>query len=87
MGLGRVERVVRGLLAAGLPPETPAAAVSRGTLPDQEVVRTTLARLASASAGHSGPTLLVVGDVAALELLQSRAAEETDVSTNERKEQ
>ena len=33
MGLGRVERVVEGLLAAGLPPETPAAAVSRGSLP------------------------------------------------------
>ena len=32
----------------GLPPETPAAAISRGTLPDQEVVRTTLAHLASA---------------------------------------
>ena len=42
MGLGRVERVVDGLLAAGLPPDTPAAAVSRGTLPDQEVVKTTL---------------------------------------------
>ena len=50
MGLGRVERVVEGLLAGGLPPETPAAAISRGTLPDQEVARTTLAQLASASA-------------------------------------
>ena len=69
MGLGRVGRVVEGLLAGGLPPETPAAAVSRGTLPDQEVARTTLGELASAAAGLAGPTLLVVGDVAALELL------------------
>lgn len=86
MGLGRVGRVVDGLLAGGLPPETPAAAISRGTLPDQEVARTTLAQLASATAGLAGPTLLVVGDVAALELLPPRAAEQRDLSTNGRKE-
>lgn len=74
MGLGRVGRVVEGLLAGGLPPETPAAAISGGTLPDQEVARTTLAQLAPATAGLAGPTLLVVGDVAALELLGPRAA-------------
>ena len=72
MGLGRVERVVDGLLAAGLPPETPAAAVSRGTLPDQEVVRTTLEHLAAATIGLAGPALLVIGDVAALELAAAR---------------
>jgi uroporphyrinogen III methyltransferase/synthase len=70
MGLGRVERVVAGLLAAGMAPETPAAAVSRGTLPDQEVARTTLEHLAAATIGLAGPALLVIGDVAALELLQ-----------------
>jgi uroporphyrin-III C-methyltransferase len=69
MGLGRVERVVEGLLAAGLAPETPAAAVSRGTLPDQEVARTTLRHLASATTWLASPTLLLIGDVAALELL------------------
>jgi uroporphyrinogen III methyltransferase / synthase len=69
MGLGRVGRVVEGLLAGGLPPETPAAAISRGTLPDQEVVTTTLERLGSAATGLAGPALLVIGDVAALELL------------------
>jgi len=69
MGLGRVGRVVEGLRAGGLAPETPAAAISRGTLPDQEVVRTTLEGLASAAAGLAGPTLLVVGDVAALEVV------------------
>ena len=73
MGLGRVEHVVAGLLAAGLSPETPAAAVSRGTLPDQEVVRTTLEHFASATADLAGPTLLVIGDVAALELLPDSA--------------
>ena len=51
MGLGRVERVVDGLITAGLPPDTPAAAVSRGTLPDQEVVRAPLRHLAAATTG------------------------------------
>jgi len=69
MGLGRVARVVNGLVTAGLPAETPAAAVSRGTFPDQEVVRTTLGDLAVATEGLASPTLLVIGDVAALELL------------------
>jgi uroporphyrinogen III methyltransferase/synthase len=69
MGLGRIERVVDGLLAAGLPPDTPAAAISRGTLPDQNVARTTLAHLSTASTGLAGPALLVIGDVAALELV------------------
>jgi len=69
MGLGRIARVVDGLIAAGLPPETPAAAISRGTLPDQEVARATLGELASATIGLAGPALLVIGDVAALDLL------------------
>jgi siroheme synthase len=75
MGLGRVARVVDGLLAAGMSPETPAAAISRGTLPDQEVVRTTLQQLAGATAGLAGPALIVVGDVAALALASNLQAE------------
>ena len=71
MGLGRVERAVEGLLAGGLPPETPAAVVSRGTLPDQKVARTSLRRLARVASGLAGPALLVVGDVAALDLVHS----------------
>ena len=75
MGLGRVDRVVAGLLGAGMSPETPAAAVSRGTLPDQEVVRTTLQQLASAAGGLAGPALIVVGDVAAFDLRSQLQAE------------
>jgi len=87
MGLGRVERVVKGLLAAGLPPETPAAAISRGTLPDQEVVRAPLRHLAAATTGLLGPALLVIGDVAALELgsrLQAERLGETEATEPER---
>jgi uroporphyrin-III C-methyltransferase len=82
MGLGRVEHVVAGLLAAGLSPDTPAAAVSRGTLPDQEVARTILDQLASASAGLAGPTLLVIGDVAALELLPATSVARVEPALN-----
>jgi uroporphyrin-III C-methyltransferase len=87
MGLGRVGRVVDGLLAGGLPPGTPAAAISRGTLPDQEIVRTTLEQLASATAGLAGPALLVIGDVAALELgsrLQSDGLGEAEATEPDR---
>ena len=80
MGLGRVHRVVNGLLAAGLPPETPAAAISRGTLPEQEIARTTLGRLPAATSGLATPTLLVIGDVAALELLAPRTLATADLS-------
>ena len=68
MGGRRVERVVRGLVAAGLEPSTPAAVISRGTCHDQEVVRSTLENLPAAAAGLPTPALVVVGDVAALEL-------------------
>jgi siroheme synthase len=64
--------VVEGLIAGGLAPDTPAAAVSRGTLRDQEVARAPLSKLASATHGLASPTLLVVGDVAALELVAPR---------------
>jgi uroporphyrin-III C-methyltransferase len=86
MALGRVGRVAEGLLAGGLPPETPAAAISRGTMPDQEVVRTTLGELASATAGLANPTLIVVGNVAALELRQPRTSKESRPSKNGRKQ-
>jgi uroporphyrin-III C-methyltransferase len=75
MGLGRLEQVAARLLAAGMPPQTPAAAISRGTLPDQEVVRTTLQQLGAAAAGLAGPALIVVGDVAALGLASQLQAE------------
>jgi uroporphyrin-III C-methyltransferase len=87
MGLGRVERVVAGLIAAGLSPATPAAAVSRGTLPDQEVVRAPLQHLAAASTGLLGPALLVIGDVAALELgsyLQAERLGESEAAEPDR---
>ena len=66
MGLGRLRHLADGLVAAGLDPETPAAVVSRGTLPDQRTVRSTLARLADEAGDLRPPALVVVGDVVAL---------------------
>jgi uroporphyrin-III C-methyltransferase len=76
MGLERIEQLCRGLVAAGLPSSTPAAAVSRGTLPDQEVVSGTLADLAGLAEGLQSPALVVVGDVVGVgaELARSASA-------------
>ncbi len=63
MGLERVAQLCTGLVAAGLPASTPAAVVSRGTLPDQEAVTGTLADLPQLAAALESPALVVVGDV------------------------
>lgn len=66
MGLQNLPHVVAGLLAEGWDATTPAAVVSRGTLPDQQVVVAELAELPGAAAGLPGPALVVVGDVVAV---------------------
>ena len=66
MGLARLPALAAGLIAAGLPAETPAAVVSRGTLPDQEVVTGSLAELPAVAADLPGPALVVVGEVVGL---------------------
>ena len=63
MGLSRVASLCDGLVAAGRSASTPAAVISRGTLPDQELVTATLADLADAVEGLASPALVVVGDV------------------------
>ena len=68
MALARLGEIVDRLVAAGRDPGTPAAVVSRGSLPDQRVVGAPLARLPGvvADAGLPGPALLVIGDVVRL---------------------
>ena len=66
MGLARLPALAAGLIAAGLPAETPSAVVSRGTLPDQEVVSGSLSELPAVAADLPGPALVVVGEVVAL---------------------
>lgn len=68
MGLGRLLNIVARLIAGGLPPDTPAAAIASGTLPAQRHVKGTLRDLPErvAAAGLASPAIIVVGEVAAL---------------------
>lgn len=66
MGVGRLPKIVDRLLAGGLPPDTPAAAIRWGTRPEQRTVRSTLAAIVHESL--QSPSVIVVGHVAALDL-------------------
>jgi uroporphyrin-III C-methyltransferase len=66
MALARLGRVTEGLIRAGLRPDTPAAVVSRGTLPDQRVAVGTLSSIATLARDLPSPALIVIGDVVAL---------------------
>jgi len=56
---------VRRLAAAGVELDTPVALIARATLPDQQIIRTTLEKLPQAPS-HLKPSILVIGDVARL---------------------
>jgi uroporphyrinogen III methyltransferase/synthase len=66
MGVGNLPAIVERLIAGGLSPDTPVAAVRYGTRPDQQTLRATLATIAKLDV--LAPSALVVGAVAALEL-------------------
>jgi uroporphyrinogen III methyltransferase/synthase len=66
MGLSRLRALADGLIGAGLAADTPAAVVSRGTLPDQESITAPLHEIADRADGLPGPALVIVGDVVAL---------------------
>ncbi len=66
MGAGRVARIARRLMGAGLSPETPVVAVRAATTPAQEVRRTTLGSIEGALL--MPPALFVIGDAAGLDL-------------------
>ena len=75
MGLARLEEIAGGLVELGVAPGTPAAVISGGTTPDQEVAVSSLDGIAEAAAGLRSPALVVVGDVVALsERIGSRLA-------------
>jgi uroporphyrinogen III methyltransferase/synthase len=64
MGVRQLPQIAEQLVAHGRDAGEPAAIVERGTLPDQRVLRTTLAALGDQDA--SAPAITVVGPVAAL---------------------
>ena len=62
MGVAERGTIADRLMAGGLAPDTPVAAVRHGTRPDQEVVRTTLAELGATPV--RSPATIVIGAVA-----------------------
>jgi len=66
MALNELDSLCKRLLALGLEPSTPAAVISRGTCPDQEVVVADVSGIADAAVGLPGPALIVVGEVVGL---------------------
>jgi len=72
MGSGRLREICGRLLDHGMAPDTPVAVLSRGTLPDQEIVQLTLTEAASGShvlPALPRPSLFVVGDVVSLRVI------------------
>jgi uroporphyrin-III C-methyltransferase len=67
MALANLPRIVNRLIEAGKDPATPAAAISRGTLPDERTVIGELRTIGALAQGLRSPTLVVIGDVVALE--------------------
>ncbi len=68
MGIGRLREISGELIAAGKSPDTPAACVRWGTLPEQQTVTGTLGDIADriAAANLKPPAITVVGDVVSL---------------------
>lgn len=66
MGVARLAKIAAELMAGGLPPDTPAAAVRWGTRSEQSTTRATLATLADHPL--ASPSVIVVGEVAAVDL-------------------
>ncbi|MDO4899153.1 uroporphyrinogen-III C-methyltransferase [Actinomyces sp.] len=65
MGVTHLHRSTAALLDAGAAPDTPAAVVERGFLPDQRVTATILRCLPDVAAdiGVTAPAVIVIGDV------------------------
>jgi len=68
MGMRNLPGLVAELIAGGRSPETPAAAVMQGSLPEQRTCVSTLGRLPEAvrEAGLGAPATIVIGDVVRL---------------------
>jgi siroheme synthase len=66
MGLRHAARITAGLVRQGKDASTPAAVISRGTLPDARLAVGTLGNVAALAEGFAPPALIVVGDVVAL---------------------
>jgi uroporphyrin-III C-methyltransferase/precorrin-2 dehydrogenase/sirohydrochlorin ferrochelatase len=82
MGLSRIDATCAALVVAGRSPETPAAVVSRATLPGERVVVGTLADIArrARDATLETPALLIVGEVVARRVVSPASREASSPS-------
>ncbi|MHA1113559.1 MAG: uroporphyrinogen-III C-methyltransferase [Alphaproteobacteria bacterium] len=94
MGLSNLPEISRRLIDAGLPAETPVAAIANGTTKRQKVCRTTLGDMPETvrDAGLGAPVLTVIGRVVALAEewgldLYADLADDTATETGVREEQ
>jgi uroporphyrin-III C-methyltransferase/precorrin-2 dehydrogenase/sirohydrochlorin ferrochelatase len=80
MGAAQLPHIAAQLGAHGLPATQPVALVERATWPDERVLKSTLAGLPALAAATQlkSPTLLVVGQVAALAQLRAGVAQGAD---------
>jgi len=77
MALNELDSLCKRLLVLGLDPSTPAAVISRGTCPDQEVVVADVSGIADAAVSLPGPALVVVGEVVGLRQRLRDSADES----------
>ena len=75
MGLASLQETAERLVRAGKSPGTPAAVISKGTLPEQQVVRAPLSEIAETAKSLEPPALIVIGDVVAVASALDSAAE------------
>ena len=68
MGLSRLPKIARRLMAAGMDEHTPAAVVSGGNAPHPAAVRGTLSDIAEKAKEMRPPAVIVVGPAAAMDL-------------------
>lgn len=76
MGVSMLGEIVRQALESGVVPTTPVAVVENGTLDSQRVTRAPLGEIAAAvaQADVRAPAVIVLGDVAAVDLLEPPSA-------------
>ncbi len=68
MGVQKLPVITQRLLAAGKDGSTPAAVISGGNAPNPVQIRAPLSQLAQAASGVSPPAVIMIGDVAGMDL-------------------
>jgi siroheme synthase len=66
MGVQNLNLIVTSLLEVGRLPETPIALIERGTLPEQRLVKGTLANILEKTDDIEPPAIIIIGEVVRL---------------------